>query len=146
MVRLFDNKALYLPRYENAIKMEGLYWFQDLDGITVLFFYKKDGRVKSYNRYNRFDQHLHSFPGLRIESENVHCFRGIYQVDIWDHIRIVIKTDYGKLECRGFIRDENTVDFFFRCPFTWAKKSATFVRCTERKNIIDKELGDVCIN
>ena len=124
--------------------MEGLYCYQNANGITYLFFYK-DGRVKSYNRYDRFDQHLLSFPGLRIESEKVHCFRGIYQVDIWDNIRIVIKTDYGKLEYRGFIRDL-MVDLFFRCPFTWAKQSATFVRCTERKHIIRMELGEVCFN
>jgi len=125
--------------------MEGLYWCPDIDGITIIFFFK-DGRVMSYNRYDRFDQHLHSFPGLTVESENFHCFRGIYQVDIWDNIRVVIKTDYGKLEYRGFIRDEDTVDLFFRCPFTWAKKSATFVRCILQKDIINKELGGVCIN
>jgi hypothetical protein len=121
--------------------MEGLYWYNDADGITFLFFYK-DGRVMSYNKYNRFDQHINSFPGLSVESEKVHRFRGIYQVDLWDNIRIVIKGDLGKMEYKGFIRDEDTVDLFCRCPFTWAKKSGTFVRCSLRKDLIHMELGD----
>ncbi len=125
--------------------MEGLFQYIDSDGIFYLFFYR-DGRVISYNKYNRVDQHLNSAPGLRIESENVYSFRGIYHIDIWDNIRIVIKGDFGKMEYRGFIRNEETVDLIFRCPFTWAKKSATFVRCCERKDIINKEVGDFCKN
>ena len=126
--------ALYLPGYENAIKMENLYWHQDIEGITFLLFYK-DGRVISYNRYNRFDQHFHLVP-----------FRGIYQVDLWDNIRIVLKGDLGKLDYKGFIRDDETVHLFSRCPFTWAKKQATFVRCSLLKDLIHMELGDVCVN
>lgn len=80
-------------------------------------------------------------------SDTVHVSRGFYEIDIWDSIRIVIKAgDFGKMEYRGFIRDEDTVDLFFRCPFTWAKKSATFVRCILQKDIIHMELDDVCIN
>ncbi len=125
--------------------MEGLYQYFDADGIIFLFFFK-GGRVISYNRNNRFDQHLHSCLGLRIESESVHCFRGIYQVDIWDNLRIVIKSDFGKLEYRGFIRDEDTIDLFSRCRFTCAKKSATFMRCTVPKDNCQMEIGDVCTN
>jgi len=124
--------------------MLGFYWFEDIDGITVLYFYM-GGRVVSYHRCNRFDQQLHSFPGLRLESENVNCFRGIYQVDIWENIRIVIK-GFGKLEYRGFIRDENTVDLFYQCPFTWAKKSATFVRCLLQKDVTHFNINQDILN
>ena len=113
-------------------KMKGLYFTSDVPGTTFLFFFK-DGRVISYNRYDRFNQHLLSFPELKVEDEKIHCFRGIYQVDIWDNIRIVIKSDFGKTEYNGFIRDDGTLDLFCRCPFTYAKKSATFVRCSEVK-------------
>jgi len=126
--------------------MEGLYWYHDAGGITVLFFYK-DGRVISYNRYNWFDQYLHSLPELRVESESVLCFRGIFQIDLWDNIRIVLKGyDLGKMEYRGFIRNEDTIDLFSRCPFTCAKKSATFVRCCERKELIHFEINDGILN
>jgi len=109
-----------------------------------LFFYK-DGRVISYNRYNRFDQHLHSFPGLRVESDTVHVARGFYEIDIYENLRIVIKAGtFGKMEYHGHIRDDDSVDLFSRCPFTWAKKSATFVRCTEKKDTSHMGLDDVC--
>lgn len=125
--------------------MKGLFQCFDADGIFYLLFFR-DNRVLYYSRYNRFDQQLHSFPGLRLESENVYCFRGIYQVDIWDNVRIVIKGDFGKMVYRGFIRDEDIVFLICRCPFTCAKKSATFVRCAEQKDNIGKEFGDICIN
>ena len=137
------NHTCLRRKFIKFCKMDGLFYYEDADCETFLSFYR-DGRVVSFNRYNRLAQHLHSFPGLSLESENVHCFRGIYQVDIWDNIRIVIKGDFGKTEYRGFITDDDTLYLFCRNPFTWAKKSATFVRYNEQKDTSHMGLGDVC--
>lgn len=123
--------------------MRGLY--QDNEGNNFIWFYP-DGRVISFCKTSDFEQTLQTFPWFKVDSDTIHHSRGIYQVDIWDNIRVVIKGDIGKLEYRGFIRDDDTIDLFSRCPFTCAKKSATFVRCTVPKDNVHMELGDVCTN
>lgn len=89
--------------------MEGL--FYNHTGITFLRFYA-DGRVIFYVKYNSLNQFIQTIPSLTTENENVHYSLGIYNVDIWDNIRIVIKGHFGKIEFHGFIRDENTIDLF----------------------------------
>ena len=125
--------------------MTGLYYHQDNEGNNFLWFYP-DGRVMSFGKAVEFAQTLQTFPWYNVDSDTIHYSRGIYHIDIWDNIRVVIKSDFGKLEYRDFIRDEDTIDLFSRSPFTCAKKSATFVRCTLPKDIIDKELGHICFN
>lgn len=124
--------------------MAGLFYYEDADGITFLFFFK-DKRVISYNRYSRFGQQFHSFLEFRVESDTVYVLRGFYELDIVGHMRIVIN-GYFSIEYRGLITDDDTLDLLCRCPYTWAQKSVTFVRCAERKNVIRKELGDFCKN
>ena len=125
--------------------MKGLYHSQDNEGNNFLWFYP-DGRVMSFGKAVEFAKTLQTFPWFNVDSDTIHYSRGIYHIDIWDNIRVVIKCDFGKLEYRGFIRDEDTIDLFSRCPFTCAKKSATFVRCSLRKELIHMYLGDVCTN
>ena len=125
-------------------EMAGLFYYEDADGITFLFFFKGK-RAISYNRYSRFGQQFHSFPEFSVESDTVYVSRGFYEFDMVGNMRIVIN-GYFKMEYRGLITDHDTLDLFCRCPFTWEKKSVIFVRCTERKNISQMELDDVCKN
>lgn len=127
------------------MKMEGLFYNHDADSNTFLRFYP-DGRVISYGKYTRFDQVLQTFPRFRVESDKVHFSRGIYHTDIWDNIRIVLKGYYGKIEYNGFIRDEDTVDLFYNCPFTCARKLVTFIRFSASEHIIHIEVTDTYPN
>ena len=127
------------------MKMEGLFYHHDSDGLTFLRFFS-DGRVISFGKSTRFDQVLLTFPRFRVESDKVHYSRGIYHIDIWDNIRIVLKGCLGKMEYNGFIRDEDTIDLLYSCPFTCARKLVTFLRYSIDEHIIHIEISDAYPN
>jgi len=53
------------------MKVKGLFYFHDMDGLTFFRLYS-DKKVISYGRYARFDQSLHEFPWFQIESDKVY--------------------------------------------------------------------------
>ena len=124
--------------------MDGLYYFDDIDGITLFWFYP-DGRVISMVKSNLFDQHLKTFPWMKVDSDVIHFSRGIYKVDIWDNIRICMEGEYGKIVYEGHIRDEN-IDLYYRCPITNVMKLMTYVRFCEEHHIIHLELHQSILN
>lgn len=125
--------------------MEGLFFYHDSDGITYLNFYP-DGRIISYGKYTKLNQPLQTFPGYRIETDNVHYSRGFYQLDFGGGINIYLKGRFGKMVYRGTIQDENTIDLSYSCPFTNFRKSATFLRYSPGEHIIHFEISDTYAN
>jgi hypothetical protein len=123
--------------------MDGLYYFDELDGIT-LFWFSPDGRVVAMFKSNLYDQHLITYPWFKLDSDIIHLSRGFYKIDIWDNIRICLKGDYGKIVYEGHIRDEY-MDLYCRCPITNFKRLVTYVRLNEEHHI-HLELGQSIIN
>lgn len=124
--------------------MDGLYFFDDVDGITLFWFYN-DGRVISMVKSNLFDQHLKTYPWFKIDSDVIHFSRGFYKVDIWDNIRICTKGEYGKIVYKGHINDD-CIDLYYRCPITNFKTLVTYVRFNEEHHNIHLELGQAILN
>jgi hypothetical protein len=125
--------------------MEGLYYFHGLDGITFLLFYP-NSRVISFGSSGQANQSSSAIQWLSRESEKIHFSRGIYHIDIWDNIRITVKGDYGTMVYRGFVRDENTIDLYCKCPFTNFKTLKTYQRFSSEHHIIHKQISDICAN
>jgi len=127
------------------MKMNGLYYYHDFDELTFLKFYS-DGRVIRYGRYTRHDRMFRSYLWFTLDKEQTHISRGIYQLDKNDGIRLVFKSDYGTMIYRGTIRDENTIDLSYGCPYTNFGKSATFLRFSSEQYKIHIELSDTYTN
>ncbi len=125
--------------------MEGLFFCHDIDGITFFLFYS-DGRVISFGEPTMFDQHLRTFPGVHKKSGTIQFARGIYHVDIWDNIKIIVKGSYGKIVYQDFVKDEKTIDLSYSCPFTNFTKLVTYIRFSKEHHITRFELNQITMN
>jgi len=125
--------------------MQGLFYNHDLGGIDFLLFYP-NGRVISYGSYRKPNQSVSAVQWVNKESEKVQFSRGIYHIDIWDNIRITVKGDFGTMVYHGFVRDENAIDLYCKCPFTNFKTLKTYQRFSSEHHIIHKQLSDICAN
>lgn len=125
--------------------MDGLYYFDDIEDITLFWFYP-DGRVVSMFKSTKFDQPLRTYPWFKVDSDVIHFSRGIYTIDIWDAIIITVRGCFGKIVYDGYIRDDDTIDLYYRCPITNFKKLVTYVRFCEEQHIIHLELDLSILN
>ncbi len=125
--------------------MEGLFFCHDIDGITFFLFYS-DGRVISFGESTMFNQHIRTFPGVQKKSDTIQFARGIYHVDIWGNIKIIVKGDLGKIIYHGFTWGEKTIDLSYSCPYANFTKLVTYTRFNKEHHIIRFELNQITMN
>jgi hypothetical protein len=125
--------------------MEGLFYYHDADELTFIRLYP-DGRVIRYGRYTKHDRMFHSYVWFTLEEEQTHMFRGIYQLEKGNGIRIVFKSDFGTMVYRGTILDNNSIELLSKCPFNNFGKSATFMRYSSEHYKIHIMLSDTYAN
>ena len=89
---------------------------------------------------------LRSYPWFKLEEEQTHISRGIYQLDKGNGIRLVFKSDFGMIIYRGTIRDANIIDLSYSCPFTNFRKSATFMRHSLEQHKVQIEVSEIYTN
>lgn len=105
-----------------------------------------DGRAVTYGRYYRLNKYLYTFPEMSVETNRVYVSMFRYRLNDSRKIIIILRGEFGKIVYQGTIKDEDSMDLFWRCPFTNEHKSAVFTRFKEGNHIIHLELSNYNTN
>ena len=119
--------------------MVGQFYYHDMAELTHLEL-NSDGRAVSYARYYRFNQYLLTFPSMSVETNQIYVSRGKHRIEE-SKIKVIVRGELGRIVFQGTIKDEDSMDLFWRCPFTNERKSAVFTRYSKKNHIIHFELS-----
>ena len=114
--------------------MTGLYYYHDSFEITFINLYD-DGKALSFGKNTRYGEYFTTLSQLRVESDKVDYLYGRYWITEGNSIRIKLDGEY-KIDYRGTIQKDDTIDMVCRCPYTHYRKVVIFRRFSEREHLV----------
>lgn len=113
--------------------MKGLYYYPDCDELSFIKFYD-DGQAMSFGKNTRYGLHSTTTNGVRIESDKVDYLYGRYWLVEGNTIKLKLEGEY-RLDYRGRIKNDGTLELFCHCRITNHRKMVTFTRFSEREHL-----------